>query len=149
MIQITVINGPNLNLLGSRKPEIYGSATLESIVAALTAQAKQAGATVDAFQSNCEGDLVTAVQKTAKVSQGIIINAGAYSHSSIALRDAIEAVGLPTIEVHLSNIYAREEFRSHSYISEVAKGVICGLGANGYLLALTALLELINPTKKS
>jgi 3-dehydroquinate dehydratase-2 len=141
--KITVINGPNLNLLGSRKPKIYGSDTLDMIVAKMEDEALALGFDLEAHQSNSEGILVDIVQQSAKRSKGLIINPGAYSHTSIALRDALEAAELPTIEVHLSNIHRREAFRRHSYISEVASGVIVGLGGAGYVLAVRALATLL------
>ncbi|WP_137719559.1 type II 3-dehydroquinate dehydratase [Methylobacillus flagellatus] len=134
---ILVLHGPNLNLLGLREPAHYGRDTLDSINAQLTAQAAQAGVELEAFQSNSEAELVGKVQQLAgKRVDFIIINPAAYTHTSIALRDALAAVAIPFIEVHLSNIHAREQFRHHSYFSDLAVGVICGLGARGYLLAL-------------
>lgn len=138
---ITLINGPNLNLLGTRKPEVYGDETLDDIIKSVCNLGATFGVEVFSVQSNSEGKIIDAIQQAAKDSCGIIINAGAYSHSSIAIRDALEAVNIPIIEVHLSNIFARESFRKHSYVSEVAKGVISGFGAKGYLLALRALVE--------
>lgn len=140
---VVVINGPNLNLLGRREPEIYGSVTLKDIEALCAAHGDTLGIQTAFFQSNSEGELVSAIQKAAGVHGGIILNAGAYTHTSIALHDAIKAAGVPTIELHLSNVFSREEFRHHSYISPVAAGVICGFGAKGYVLALEALAELI------
>ena len=137
--KIAVINGPNLNLLGTRQPEIYGSETLQDILDSLQVKASSFGMEIVPTQSNIEGELVDAIQAAAKVCVGIIINPAAYSHTSIAIRDAISAVCLPTIEVHLSNIHAREPFRHTSVISPVVQGVICGLGSTGYLLALEAL----------
>ena len=123
--QIAVINGPNLNLLGTREPEVYGTTTLEAIINALELQAKEHGLSIWAFQSNSEGALIDAVQQLSKSCEGVIINPGAYSHSSIAIRDALQSVKQPIIEVHISNIYSRESFRHHSYVSGVATGVIC------------------------
>lgn len=137
-MNIIVINGPNLNLLGAREPAHYGSVTLEEINRRLEAKGKELGIHCDFFQSNSEGALVTALQNASGLD-GIILNAGAYSHYSIAIRDAIAAIAAPVVEVHLSNIYAREEFRRHSVISAVCMGSISGFGANSYLLALTAL----------
>ena len=140
--QIIVLHGPNLNLLGLREPEIYGSMTLEMINESLEKAAAQLGVKLDCFQSNHEGALVDAIHR-AKFScyQGIIINAGAYTHTSVAIRDAIAAVQLPTIEVHLSNIYTREEFRHHSYIAPVVVGQISGFGEDSYYLGLQALVN--------
>lgn len=140
-MKILVINGPNLNLLGVREPGIYGAATLESINSALMAAAQPLQVTLEFVQSNYEGELVDAIQNAAGVFAGIIINPAAYTHTSIALRDAIAAVGLPAVEVHLSNIYSREEFRHHSYIAPVAIGQIAGFGPAGYRLALEGLVE--------
>ena len=141
---VLVMNGPNLNMLGTREPEIYGSVTLKDIEALSVAHGKTLGLKVTCLQSNNEGELVTAIQKAAGVHSGIILNAGAYTHTSIALQDAIKAAGVPTIELHLSNVFSREEFRHHSYISAVAAGVICGFGAKGYVLALEALADIID-----
>ncbi len=138
---ISLINGPNLNLLGKRKPEIYGSHTLSEITKTLEARALQAGYTLNAYQSNSEGELVDAIQKAGIDAVGMIINPAAYSHTSVAIRDALESMTIPVIEVHLSNIYAREPFRRHSLISEVVLGCVVGLGAEGYSLALEALLK--------
>ena len=140
---ILILNGPNLNLLGTREPHIYGTSTLGDIEQACAARAQEIGFDIDFRQSNSESDLITFIQQAAKTSSGIIINPAAYSHTSIAIADAIEAVGLPVIEVHVSNIFAREAFRHHSYISPVATGIVCGFGTNGYILALNALRELI------
>jgi 3-dehydroquinate dehydratase-2 len=139
---VLVLQGPNLNLLGTREPKIYGSTTLEDIHLALKEQAADYGVKLDAFQSNHEGALIDRIQK-AKSDQVdfIIINPGGFSHTSVALRDALAGVAIPFIEVHLSNIHQRESFRHHSYFSDIADGVICGLGAIGYSLALTAILD--------
>jgi len=137
-MNVTVIHGPNLNLLGTREPEVYGSQTLSDIDAMLDAEAKTLGISLKTTQSNSEGALVDAVQAAAKWAHAIIINPGAYTHTSIALRDAIAGVKVPTIECHLSNVYAREEFRRHSYVTPVAVGVISGFGAESYRLALHA-----------
>ena len=143
MIEILLINGPNLNLLGEREPEIYGTTTLADIEQSLTANAAAAGRTLACFQSNSEGALVDRVQQARRDGvRLIIINPGAYAHTSIALRDAFEAVRIPFIEVHISNVYAREAFRHHSHLSALAAGVICGLGVHGYALALAAALDL-------
>ncbi|HIK44100.1 MAG TPA: type II 3-dehydroquinate dehydratase [Leptolyngbyaceae cyanobacterium M65_K2018_010] len=141
MLHIQVIHGPNLNLLGLREPEIYGSQTLEGINQALQNSAQQLGVAVDCFQSNSEGALVDCIQAAWGGKDGILINPGAYTHTSIALRDAIAAVGLPTVEVHLSNIHRREPFRHQSYLAPVALGQICGFGAQSYQLGLQALVQ--------
>jgi 3-dehydroquinate dehydratase-2 len=138
---ILVLHGPNLNLLGSREPEIYGRTTLATIHSAMSARARAAGIQLESFQSNHEGELIDRVQSTR--DQGvrfIIINPAGYTHTSVALRDALAAVAIPFIEVHLSNVYAREPFRKHSYFSDIAVGLISGLGAQGYELALEAAL---------
>ena len=140
--RILVLHGPNLNLLGVREPQIYGRTTLSDIHARLEARAQAAGARLESFQSNHEGELVDRIQ--AAMEEGvdfILINPGAYTHTSVALRDALAAVSIPFIEVHLSNVHKREAFRHHSYFSDVAVGVICGLGATGYRLALDAAIE--------
>lgn len=136
---IFVLNGPNLNLLGTREPEIYGTTTLADIEAMCATRANALGLSVDFRQSNSEGELVTWIQDARTQASAIIINAAAYTHTSIALADALSAADLPTVEVHLSNIYKREAFRHISYISPVALGLICGFGASGYMLALDAL----------
>jgi len=140
---ILVLNGPNLNLLGTRQPEIYGHESLADIEKACQKRAKALGLSVDFRQTNHEGELVTWVQEAPEKASGIVINAGAYTHTSIALHDALLAAELPAIEVHLSNIYKRDAFRHHSYISLAARGVIAGLGAQGYLLALNALAGIL------
>ena len=141
MPRILVLNGPNLNLLGTREPHLYGSDTLADIVARLERLATARGATLVALQSNAEHELIAAIQGAkAQGIDAIIVNAGAFTHSSIALMDAFQAVGLPFYEVHLSNVYAREAFRHHSYLSALAAGVIVGLGAQGYEFALEAAL---------
>jgi 3-dehydroquinate dehydratase-2 len=142
-MKILVLNGPNLQLLGRREPEVYGRESLAGIVAAVRARARALGVeAVDAFQSNEEGALVSRIGAAAGRYDGIILNPAAYTHTSVALRDALAGVALPFIEVHLSNIHRREPFRHHSYLSDLALGVICGLGANGYRLALQHLLSL-------
>ena len=141
-MNVQVIHGPNLNLLGTREPEVYGSQTLEQVNDALRNEAKELGIKVRFFQSNSEGELITAVHEAAGWADMLIINPGAYTHTSIALRDAIVGCSLRAIEVHLSNVYAREEFRHHSYISPVALGVITGFGWRSYLMALRVANEL-------
>lgn len=139
---IFILNGPNLNLLGTRQPEIYGSRTLADIEADCRQAAGRLGFAVDFRQSNSEGVLVDWVQEAGSAAAGLVINPGAYTHTSVALRDAILGAAKPAIEVHLSNIFAREAFRHHSYISPVAIGVICGFGPMGYVLALEALAKI-------
>lgn len=139
--RILLLNGPNLNMLGLREPEIYGSETLAEIVSRCEAKAATLGITLEARQSNQEGELIDRIQQAKGRDHGIIINAGGLTHSSVSLRDALSFTGLPVIEVHLSNLYQREEFRQTSLISGVAAGIIVGLGAHGYLLALEALAE--------
>lgn len=141
---IFVLNGPNLNLLGSREPEIYGRATLEDIRKAIEAGAAKAGQPLEFRQSNHEGVLVDWVQEAGSKAKGLILNPGAYTHTSIALHDALKTLSIPKIELHLSNIHAREAFRRHSYVSPAVDAVICGLGAAGYLTALDALIRLID-----
>ncbi|MDN3544004.1 MAG: type II 3-dehydroquinate dehydratase [Roseateles asaccharophilus] len=141
-MQILVIHGPNLNLLGTREPGVYGSRTLAQIDADLKEIAEKAGAKLESFQSNHEGALVDRIQAAGRDgSRFIIINPAAYTHTSVAMRDALAAVGLPFVEVHLSNVHKREAFRHHSYFSALAEGVICGLGAQGYALALQYALS--------
>ena len=144
MPTILILNGPNLNMLGQREPEIYGAQTLADIEASLKAQTVKLGLHVDFRQSNLEGDLVTWIQEESQSCSGLIINSAAYTHTSVAILDALLNFAPPVIEVHLSNIFKREAFRHHSYISGAADGVICGLGANGYLLALSALNDIIS-----
>jgi 3-dehydroquinate dehydratase II len=137
-MKVLVVHGPNLNMLGTREPEVYGKTTLESINAMLADEAGALGIDLKTFQSNVEGELVTAIQEAAGWADAIIINPAAYTHTSVAIRDAIAAVGLPTIEVHLSNVYSREAFRHHSHIAPVAVGQIAGFGKDSYRLALIA-----------
>lgn len=145
MLKILVVHGPNLNLLGTREPEVYGRQTLADIDAQLVALGLELGAEVATFQSNHEGALIDRIhQARVEGVAGILINPGGLTHTSVALRDALAAVAIPTIEVHLSNVHAREEFRRHSYISGVVLGQICGLGAQGYQLALHGLLGKLN-----
>lgn len=139
--RILVLNGPNLNMLGIREPGTYGSQTLADIETMAVDEGTKLGLEVTCRQSNIEGELVTWIQQAMGQFDAVIINPGAYSHTSIAIHDAFRAVNLPVVEVHLSNIYTREPFRHHSYVSPVALGVICGLGATGYKLALHALAE--------
>ncbi len=143
-IGILVLHGPNLNLLGLREPGIYGLKTLKQIDEALKSDAKKLQVTLTSLQSNHEGVLVDAIHDARDKHQGIIINAGAYTHTSVAIRDALAAVQIPTVEVHLSNIYTREEFRHHSYIAPVAIGQISGFGADSYSLGLRALVNYLN-----
>jgi 3-dehydroquinate dehydratase-2 len=140
---IFVLNGPNLNLLGMREPSVYGTETLEDVRRRTEARAQALGLAVDFRQSNFEGELVGWIQEARQAASGIILNAGAYSHTSIAILDALQAAELPVIEVHLSNIFRREDYRQHSYVSLAAKGLICGLGPKGYELALEAMSELL------
>jgi len=136
---LLILNGPNLNLLGTREPETYGTVTLDEIEALSREHAEKFGFSVDFRQSNVEGALVDWVQEGGASMAGIIINAAAYTHTSVALHDAVAAISKPVVEVHLSNIFAREAYRHHSYLSDVAVGVICGFGAHGYRLAIDAL----------
>jgi len=140
-LAVLILHGPNLNLLGLREPEVYGSTTLADIDRLLEEEGQKLQTKVVAFQSNHEGALVDAIHAARGQYQGIVINAGAYTHTSLALRDAIAAVSLPTVEVHLSNIYRRESFRHHSYIAPVSIGQISGFGADSYLLGLQALVR--------
>lgn len=141
--KILVLNGPNLNLLGTREPEIYGTETLADIERQSRVRAKELGLTIDFRQSNTEGELVDWIQEARTGMAGIVINAGAYTHTSIAILDALQASGLPIVEVHLSNIFRRESFRHHSYVSLAATGMVCGFGGLGYSLALEAIAHLI------
>ena len=138
---IYVLNGPNLNLLGEREPEIYGRTTLDGIRKAVAARAKSLGYRTIFRQSNAEGELVDWIQEARLKGAGLIINGGAYTHTSVALLDALKACAIPVVEVHLSNPFAREKFRHRSYISPAATGIICGFGAHGYLLALDAIAQ--------
>ena len=140
---ILIVNGPNLNLLGTRQPEVYGRETLADVEASARTHAASLGLDVDFRQSNHEGDLVDWIQGARQRCAGIVINAGAYTHTSVAILDALLAAQLPAVEVHLSHIHQREEFRHHSFVSRAAKGMICGFGSHGYILALDALARLI------
>lgn len=147
---ILVIHGPNLNLLGKREPEVYGYLTLEDINKKLIAQAQNSSLSLDTFQSNWEGAIVDQIHQAGQHGvQFIIINPAALTHTSVAIRDALLGVAIPFIEVHLSNVHAREAFRHHSYLSDKAVGVICGLGAKGYSSALDYAIEKIQPTTQS
>jgi 3-dehydroquinate dehydratase II len=140
---VAVLNGPNLNMLGLRQPEIYGSLTLDDVEALCAEQAERLGLAIDFRQTNGEGELISWIQECRGRASGIVINPGGYSHTSVALMDALLATDLPVIEVHVTNIHRREEFRHLSYVSKVAVGVICGLGIGGYALALTAMADLL------
>lgn len=142
-MNILVLHGPNLNLLGTREPGLYGTATLEGINAALVRLAEELGVSVEYRQSNMEGELVTWIQEAAGVFQGLVFNPAAYTHTSVALRDAVLAVGIPLVEVHLSNIHKREEFRQQSFLADVAVGQICGFGLESYLLGLRAVVAVL------
>lgn len=139
-MRLLLLNGPNLNLLGLREPGLYGAATLDAIEAALRSEAEGLGVELDCFQSNHEGALVDRIHAARSQTDGILINAGAYTHTSIALRDALLAVAIPFVELHLSNVHAREPFRHRSYLADKAVGVICGFGAASYSLALRGLV---------
>ncbi len=141
---ILVINGPNLNLLGTREPEIYGIATLDDIKDSMIGKAAPLGLSIDFRQTNAEGEIVNWIQEARENHQAIIINAGALTHTSVAIMDALLAVNTPSVEVHLSNIFKREEFRHHSYISPAAVGMITGFGAIGYLMAIEAIDNILN-----
>lgn len=140
---IFVLNGPNLNLLGVREPSIYGAETLADVQRRTEARAKTLGLSVDFRQSNLEGELVTWIQEARDKASGIILNAGAYTHTSVAILDALNAAEKPVIELHLSNVFRRESFRHHSYVSAAAQGVICGFGPKGYELAVEAMADLL------
>ena len=146
MTSLLILNGPNLNLLGQRQPEIYGHMTLADVHELCDNKAKILGIDIEFEQTNHEGRIVDLIQVAKTTHDGIILNAGAYTHTSIALFDALTAVEIPAIELHLSNVFSREAFRHHSYISNVAIGVICGFGAHGYLLAIDAMLAHLEAT---
>lgn len=145
--RVLVLHGPNLNMLGLREPEIYGRTTLADIDALLIALGKELGVEVEVFQSNHEGELVTKIQQARGRCAALLINAGAYTHTSVALLDAVLSSDVPTVEVHLSNLYKREAFRHHSYLARAAVGQICGFGADSYLLGLRAAVGIIKNTK--
>jgi len=140
---VFILNGPNLNMLGKREPEIYGAQTLDDIARLCQSKAEVRGLAIDFRQTNHEGELVSQVQEARENACAIILNAAAYTHTSIAVHDALKMADIPIIEVHLSNVYKREEFRHKSYVSGVAQGVICGFGAQGYELALDAVAKLV------
>jgi 3-dehydroquinate dehydratase II len=140
--KILVLNGPNLNLLGVREPALYGHMNLDGLKALVEAEAEKLGVSIDFRQTNLEGELVTWIQDAGIAGNGILLNPGAYTHTSIALHDAIKGSSAVVVEVHLSNVHAREEFRHKSFVSPVAKGVICGFGADGYIMGLRALAAL-------
>jgi len=141
MKHIEIINGPNLNLTGIREPDIYGTTSMEAMVAELRAQFPDVE--IGYYQSNVEGEIINRLQAVGFSADGIVLNAGGYSHTSVAIHDAIAAITAPVVEVHISNIYAREEYRRHSLLSEVCRGVVCGLGLNGYRLAVEGLLRFV------
>ena len=143
-MDLLLVNGPNLNLVGKREPSIYGSQTLEDIQEELLNLANELDAKLKFFQSNSEGDMIDCIHKSVGSIDGILINAGAYTHTSIALRDALLGVAIPYVEVHLSNIYSREEFRHKSFLSDKALGLVCGFGANSYQLALKGIVSYLN-----
>ena len=143
MIKIIILNGPNLNLLGEREKDQYGSNSLKDIEDNCSKYADKNGIKLSTFQSNIEGELVNQIQKSRNNQNGLIINAGGYTHTSVAIHDALKMLKIPIIELHISNIYNREEFRHKSLISKVAKGIICGFGADGYLLSLKAMVNFL------
>ena len=142
-MKILIVNGPNLNLLGTREPEVYGTLTLEKINAELEILAKELGVELEFFQSNVEGEIVNAIQAARGDCAGIVINPAAYTHTSVAIRDAISAVSLPAVEIHISNVHAREEFRKNSLIAPVCVGQVAGFGLDSYRLAMLALMNLL------
>jgi 3-dehydroquinate dehydratase II len=147
-MKVLFLNGPNLNLLGQREPDVYGRTTLADIESAVRERAGKLGVAIEFRQSNVEGELVAWIQQAKGAFDVIVLNAAAYTHTSIALRDAIAAVGVPTIEIHLSNVHAREEFRHKSLIAPVCRGQICGFGANSYILAVEASINVIETKKQ-
>ncbi|MCH7694294.1 MAG: type II 3-dehydroquinate dehydratase [Proteobacteria bacterium] len=147
--KILVLNGPNLNLLGTREPDVYGHETMAEIEAACAKRASALGLTVEFRQSNSEGELVDWIQEARNGYAGLIVNAGAYTHTSVALLDALLACDVPVIEVHLSNIFQREDFRHHSYVSKAARGLICGFGGFGYEMALEAAARMLETTREA
>ncbi len=147
-MKILIINGVNMNMLGFREPEKYGSMTLKDLEKDLYAYSFKLGVDIETFQSNFEGEIVEKIQSAKDNFDGIVINAGAYTHTSVAIRDAISAVNLPTVEVHMTNIYKREEFRHHSYLAPVCIGQISGFGVNSYKLGLNAIVNFIKSTTK-
>lgn len=147
-MNILLVHGPNLNLLGTRQPEIYGTQTLDNINHCLTQVAQKQGVKLKTFQSNHEGSIVSEIGANIDWADGILINPAAYTHTSVAIRDVLSAVNLPVIEIHLSNIYKREDFRHHSYVSPIAAGVICGFGSYGYEIALNAMVNVLQQIKK-
>lgn len=147
MEKILLLHGPNLNMLGRREPDVYGRKTLDDIVAAASELAQELGVTVESFQSNSEGELVTRIQKAVGEFDAIVFNPGAYTHTSIALRDAVLVSGVPVVEVHLSNVHKRESFRRHSFIADVAAGQVIGFGAESYLLGLRAAVTILRASK--
>ena len=142
-MRILLINGPNLNLLGTRNPEVYGTTTLQNIVDRVTQRGEQLGTEIVAFQSNSEGAIIDFIQVNAPGADGILINAGAFTHYSLAIRDAFEAVETPFVEVHISNVHAREEFRHHSVLADIAVAQVAGLGWRGYIAALDSLVGIL------
>jgi len=148
-MKILIIHGPNLNMLGKREPDIYGATTLEEINAALTSKAKGLGAEVTFFQSNSEGEIVSNIQDAMSKFDGVVINPGAYTHTSVAIRDAILSSGLPVVEVHISNVHKREDFRQKSFVSGVALGVISGFGVNSYMLGLSGLVDYLKDNENN
>lgn len=147
MKPVFVINGPNLNMLGLREPDVYGHETLAGLEERCRTRAKALGLDISFRQSNLEGEIVTWIQEARNAASGLILNAGAYTHTSVAIHDALRIAELPLIEVHLTNIYKREPFRHHSYVSSVANGVLCGLGGHGYELALDAIHKILTVKK--
>jgi 3-dehydroquinate dehydratase-2 len=148
MKPVYILNGPNLNLLGLREPDIYGAATLKDVEARCRAHAAALGLAIEFRQTNSEGELVSWIHEAREKGSGIAINAGAYTHSSIALHDALKAADLPSVEVHLSNVHKREAFRHHSFLAAAVNGVICGFGVESYVLAISALHSIISANKK-